>query len=84
MTALDVIREIEALPDADQKVVAAYVQHRSDPRRMSHEDFAELVRTFQNTREGTPEADALWGRVVEEVFDAAASDARPATDTAAA
>jgi len=84
MTALDVIREIEALPGPDQKLVAAYVQHRDDPRRMGRDEFAELVRTFQNTPEGTPEADAVWTRLVAEIFGAAANHVRPAPDSTAA
>lgn len=84
MTALDVIREIEALPGPDQELVAAYVQHRHDARRMGSGEFAELVRSFQNTPEGTPEADALWNRVQEEIFGVAASHARPASDSPAA
>ena len=84
VTALDVIREIEALPGPEQKLVAAYVRHRDDPRRMACSDFAEPVHRFQSAPEGTPEADALWNQVVEEIFGAPGSHARHASDSAAA
>ncbi|MBE7503322.1 MAG: hypothetical protein HS113_24150 [Verrucomicrobiales bacterium] len=83
MTARDVIREIEALPGPEQRLVAAYGQHRDDPRRMGHSEFAELVRRFQSAPEGTPEADALWNQLVAEMFGAPASHARPASDSPA-